>query len=107
MLRHAHEPTFIYKEIPRWHGRRRREDEHVVRQIGSWQLGGVWLHRRTPVVQPWCTRFTRAVEPASPQFHPCFSQVPLCHVPGVFGEGSAGLPAGTGYDQPTLPFSDN
>ena len=30
MLRHAHERTFLYKEMPRWDGRRRREDEHVV-----------------------------------------------------------------------------
>ena len=30
MLRHAHEGTFLYNEMPRWDGRRRREDEHVV-----------------------------------------------------------------------------
>ena len=30
MLRHADEGTFLYKEMPRWDGRRRREDEHVV-----------------------------------------------------------------------------
>ena len=30
MLRHAHERTLLYKEMPRWDGRRRREDEHVV-----------------------------------------------------------------------------
>ena len=30
MLRHAHERTFLYKELPRWDGRRRREDERVV-----------------------------------------------------------------------------
>ena len=30
MLRHAHERTFLYKEMPRWDGRRRRDDEHVV-----------------------------------------------------------------------------
>ena len=30
MLRHAHERTFLYKEMPRWDGRGRREDEHVV-----------------------------------------------------------------------------
>ena len=30
MLRHAHERTFLYKEMPQWDGRRRREDEHVV-----------------------------------------------------------------------------
>ena len=30
MLRHAHERTFLYKEMSRWDGRRRREDEHVV-----------------------------------------------------------------------------
>ena len=49
------------------------------------------------VVQPWFRRFTCAVEPASQRFHPCFSQVPWRHGQGVFGEGSAGLPAGTGY----------
>ena len=26
----AHERTFLYKEMPRWDGLRRREDEHVV-----------------------------------------------------------------------------
>ena len=38
MLRHAHERTFLYKEMPRWDGRRRREDEHVVHaqlEVGS------------------------------------------------------------------------
>ena len=30
MLGHAHERTFLYKEMPRWDERRRREDEHVV-----------------------------------------------------------------------------
>ena len=30
MLRHAHERTLLYKEMPRWDGRRRRGDEHVV-----------------------------------------------------------------------------
>ena len=30
MLRHAHERTFLHKEMPRWDGRRRREDEHIV-----------------------------------------------------------------------------
>ena len=50
------------------------------------------------MIQPWFRRFTRAVEPASPLFHPCFSQVPLRHGPRVFGEGLAGLPAGTGYE---------
>ena len=30
MLRHAHERTFLYREMPRGDGRRRREDEHVV-----------------------------------------------------------------------------
>ena len=30
MLRHTHECTFLYREMPRWDGRRRREDEHVV-----------------------------------------------------------------------------
>ena len=30
MLRHAHERTFLYKEMPGWYGRRRQEDEHVV-----------------------------------------------------------------------------
>ena len=49
------------------------------------------------MVQPWFRRFTRAVERASPRFHPCFSQVPLRHGPRVFWEGLAGLPAGTGY----------
>ena len=49
------------------------------------------------MVQPWFRRFIRAVEPASPRFHPCFSQVPLHHGPRVFGESLAGLPAGTGY----------
>ena len=46
------------------------------------------------MVQPRFRRFTRAVEPASPRFHPCFSQVPLRHGPRVFGESLAGLPAG-------------
>ena len=36
------------------------------------------------MVQPWFRGFTRAVEPASPRFHPCFSQVPLRHGPRVF-----------------------
>ena len=45
------------------------------------------------MVQPWFRRFTRAVGPASPLFHPCFSQLPLRHGPRVF----AGLPAGTWY----------
>ena len=31
MLRHAHERSFVYKEMPRWDGRRRREGEQVVR----------------------------------------------------------------------------
>ena len=39
------------------------------------------------MVQPWFRKFIRAVEPASPRFHPCFSQVPLHHGPRVFGEG--------------------
>ena len=39
------------------------------------------------MVQPWFRRFTHAVEPASPHFHPCFSQAPLRHGPRVFGEG--------------------
>ena len=30
MLRHVHERTFLYKEMPPWDGRRRREDERVV-----------------------------------------------------------------------------
>ena len=30
MLGHAHEHTFLYKEMPRRDGRRRREQEHVV-----------------------------------------------------------------------------
>ena len=30
MLRHAHEGTFLYKEMPQWDEQRRREDEHVV-----------------------------------------------------------------------------
>ena len=50
------------------------------------------------MVQPWFRRFTRAVEAASPRFHPCFSQVPLRHGARVFWEGLAGLPAGTGYE---------
>ena len=36
------------------------------------------------MVQRSFRRFTRAVEPASPRFHPCFSQVPLHHGPRVF-----------------------
>ena len=30
MLRHAHERTFLSKEMPRSDGRRRQEDEHVL-----------------------------------------------------------------------------
>ena len=30
MLRHTHERTFLYKEMPLWDGRRRRDDKHVV-----------------------------------------------------------------------------
>ena len=30
MLRPAHKRTFLHKEMPRWDGRRQREDEHVV-----------------------------------------------------------------------------
>ena len=30
MLRHAHKRTFLYKEMPRWDGRRRQDYKHVV-----------------------------------------------------------------------------
>ena len=38
------------------------------------------------MVQRWFGRFTRAVEPASPRFHPCFSQVPLAMDPESLGK---------------------
>ena len=59
------------------------------------------------MVQPWFRRFTRAVEPASPRFHPCFSQVPLRHGPEFLGKPLQdclrALGMGQGADPPAAP----